>query len=104
MVPATSLGFAAAARALAAEARALGLTVPAFRSPPGLSGATRTLRRRADGGAVVAVRVRGRPLADVAADLVEGVLRANGLDRPAAAAMREPLLAAARHAVEGRAA
>ena len=75
--PASSLRFAHAARRLAGECRARGLVVPAFRSPPGLSGADRTVRRRADGGVVVAVRVRGRPIATVLADLVEGVLVAN---------------------------
>ena len=35
------------------------------------------MRRRDDGGVVVAVRVRGRSTAAVLADLVEGVLVAN---------------------------
>ena len=35
------------------------------------------MRRRADGGVAVAVRVRGRPMAAVLADLVEGVVVAN---------------------------
>jgi hypothetical protein len=43
----------------------------------------------------VAVRVRGRPYSEVAADLVEGVLAATGVaDSPAAAAVRAELLAA----------
>lgn len=44
---------------------------------------------------MIAVRVRGRPLADVLADMVEGVLVANGLTGAAAARMRQTLVAAA---------
>ena len=71
----------------------MGLTVPAFRCPPRVAGALRTIRRY-PGGAVVAVRLRGRPFAEVAADMVEGVLAVNRLDETAAARMR-PLLAEA---------
>jgi hypothetical protein len=91
---ATSLDFAAAARALAEEGRRRGLRVPAFRSPPGLP-VDRSIRRLPDGGAVVAVRFRDRPLPDVLADLVEGVLVANGLGGPSADQLRAPLLQAA---------
>ncbi|MEW6153784.1 MAG: hypothetical protein AB1673_07325 [Actinomycetota bacterium] len=88
---ATSLAFADAARRLAAECRARGLEVPGFRSPPGRQGAVRTLRRRADGGVIVAVTVRGRPLAEVLADMVEGVVAANGLAGQAASEARAGL-------------
>ena len=44
-VPAT--GFATMARFLAAESRAAGLMVPAFRSPPRVAGMARTIRRMA---------------------------------------------------------
>ena len=74
---ASSLRFAEAARRLAVECRARGLIAPSVRSPPALSGADRTVRRRADGGVVVAVRVRGRAMAAVLGDLVEGVVVAN---------------------------
>jgi hypothetical protein len=57
----------------------LGLDPPAFRSPPRLLGVDRTIRRRADGGTVVAVVLRGRPWPAILADLVEGVVAANGL-------------------------
>jgi hypothetical protein len=50
----------------------------------------RTIRRY-PGGAVVAVQLRDRPFADVASDMVEGVLAVNRLDEAAAARMR-PLL------------
>ena len=93
MPAANALRFAAVARELAAEARGLGLAVPGFRSPPRLPGARRSLGRHPDGGAVVSVVVRGRPLADVAADMVEGVLAANRLAGPAAEGLRARLLA-----------
>ena len=79
MGPASTLRFAAAARVLAVEARARGLVVPGFRSPPRLTGADRTLRRRAGGAPTVAVRVRGRAWAPVLSDMVEGVVATNGL-------------------------
>jgi hypothetical protein len=74
---ASAVWFACAARLAAETARAEGWQAPGFRSPPRLAGAERTVRRRADGGAVVAVRVVGRPWAAVLSDLVEGVVVAN---------------------------
>ncbi len=74
-----SLRFAAAVRTLSGEARRLGLRVPGFRSPPRLSGVDRTLRRRADGGATIAVVGRGRPFAAVLADMIDGIVVANDL-------------------------
>jgi hypothetical protein len=74
-----SLEFARVARALAEAARAEGWRVPGFRSPPKLAGAERTVRRRRDGGSVVAVRIQGRPWPAVLGDLVEGVVVVNGL-------------------------
>ena len=95
MPVASSVRFAAAARRLGAACAARGLVAPAFRSPPRPPGADRTLRRRPDGGAVVAVRLRGRPFAAVAADMVEGTLLANSVAAPDARAHRAALLAAA---------
>jgi S1-C subfamily serine protease len=95
MAAANALAFAAAARALAVEARALGLAVPGFRSPPRLAGACRSLGRHPGGGAVVSVVVRGRPLAEVAADMVDGVLALNRVPGADADALRRALLAAA---------
>jgi hypothetical protein len=92
-VEAGALLFSQAARRLGAAARAAGLAVPAFRCPPRLAGAARTIRRY-PGGAVIAVRLKGRPLADVTADMVEGVLVVNRLDETAGARMR-PVLAEA---------
>jgi hypothetical protein len=94
-VEAGALLFSQAARRLGAATRAAGLTVPAFRCPPRVADALRTIRRY-PGGAVVAVRLRGRPFSDVASDMVEGVLAVNRLDETAATRMR-PLL---REAIE----
>jgi transglutaminase-like putative cysteine protease len=90
----TSLRFAEAARALGQEARRLGLVVPGFRSPPRLAGVERSIRRHRSGHVSVAVVVRGRPWPAVLADLVEGVLAANGLQGAAAAQVRALLWAA----------
>lgn len=97
---ATSLRFAAAARTLGLVARRQGLTVPGFRSPPRLEGVERTLRRRTDGNATVAVRLKGRPWVAVLADMIDGVLAANQLTGAEATRVRTVLWAA----VEGDAA
>ena len=75
--------FAAAARRLGDAARAAGLAVPAFRSPPRVAGAMRTIRRY-PGGTVVSVQLRDRPREAVAADMVEGVVATNRLTGDAA--------------------
>lgn len=93
-VVATSVDFAAAAHRLADACRRLDLVLPGFRSPPGDPGADRTLRRRADGAVIVAVRVRGRTPRAVTTDLVEGVVAANRLSGPAADEARRHLFAA----------
>jgi hypothetical protein len=84
---------------LGAAARAAGLVVPAFRCPPRVAGARRTLRRY-PGGAVVAVQVKGRPFAEVADDMVEGVLVVNRLATDAATRMRPVLAEAAEPAAQ----
>ena len=73
-----TVSFSLAVRAVAGEARRMGLTVPGFRSPPKVAGVDRTIRW-SRGQPIVAVRIMGRPLADVVADVVEGVLVANGV-------------------------
>ena len=77
--------FAAAARALGDAARARQLRVPGFRSPPKLREIDRTIRRRPDGGATIAVQL---------ADMVEGVVVANELDGAEAMRVRTALWAA----------
>jgi hypothetical protein len=86
----TAAEFAAAARTLTREARRRGLVGPSFRCPPRLVGVDRTLRRRRD-GAIVSVRLRGRPWAAVLADMIEGVVVTNRLVAPAADRLRAEL-------------
>jgi hypothetical protein len=85
--------FADAARRLGAATHAAGLTVPAFRTPPRLPGADRTIRRY-PGATVVSVRVTNRRFADVLADMVDGVLVANGVPPEHAPQVRARLHAA----------
>ena len=81
--------FTAAARVLAQAAAELGLDVPGFRSPPRIVGVNRTVRRGRDGiGGVVAVRLADRPFTAVIGDMLEGVIRINGLDVPEADRVR----------------
>jgi len=88
-----TVNFSAAVRAVAQEARSLGLAVPGFRSPPGLAGVDRTIRQ-SRGALIVAIRLRGRPFADVVADVVDGILVANGVPRGRDLGIRRQLLAA----------
>jgi hypothetical protein len=85
--------FGALARRIADQAHGLGLVAPSFRTPPRVDGVDRTLRRRADGTGVVAVRIQGRSPAAVVADLVEGVLAVNRLGGDEATRVRTALLA-----------
>lgn len=87
---APSVRFAVTARAIADGARSLGLTVPSFRTPPRVAGATRTILRRSE-TAMVAVAVKGRTFGAVTADLIEGVVVANGLSGSAAGEVRDQL-------------
>jgi len=91
-----TVSFSVAVRAVADEARRMGLTVPGFRSPPRVAGADRTIRR-SNGLPIVAVRVRGRPFSDVVADVIEGVLVSNGIPQGRNMRTRRRLL----QAVEG---
>jgi hypothetical protein len=100
----SSLRFADAVRVLAVEARSLGLAVPGFRSPPRLVGADRSLRRRPNAVPAIAVRLTGRPWEAVVADMVEGVVVANGLSGHRAAEVRRRLLASVTAAQGTRAA
>jgi hypothetical protein len=71
--------FSESVRRVVGLARRGGLRPPVFRSPPSLAGVDRTIRRRASGSVVVAVRRDGRPLAAIQADVIEGVVAANDL-------------------------
>ena len=93
MESATTVEFAAAARTLTREACRRGLVGPSYRCPPRLVGVDRSIRRRPD-GAVVSIRLHGRPRGAVIADMIEGVVVANGLRPPAADRVRSELWAA----------
>ncbi|UDY37665.1 hypothetical protein [Dermatobacter hominis] len=75
-----AIRFAEVVRAVTAVARQRGLQVPVFRSPPKLADVDRTLRRRADGQSVVAIRLTDRPFAAVQSDVIAGVVAVNGLE------------------------
>ncbi len=53
-------------------------------------GVDRSIRRRPD-GAVVSIRLKGRPRSAVIADMIEGVVVANGLRPPQADHLRTEL-------------
>ena len=90
MESATTVEFAAAARTLTREARRRGLVGPSFRCPPRLVGVDRSIRRRPD-GAVVSIRLHGRPRGAVIADMIEGVIVTNRLQPPQADRVRTDL-------------
>jgi hypothetical protein len=100
----SSFSFVRTCQALTGACRRQGLVAPSFRSPPGLAGATRTIRRRPAAAPVVAVRHRGRQPAAVVADLVEGVLVANGISGPEAMRVRSALWEAVTAGVDVQAA
>ncbi len=74
----TTVRFARAARELSRTSRLCGVTAPSFISPPRRGDVSRTIRRRPN-GTVVAVSLRARPWAAVLADMIDGVIAANGL-------------------------
>jgi hypothetical protein len=88
-----ALRFADVARRLGAAAHAAGLEVPAFRCPPRVPGAARTIRRY-PGGTVVSVCLRNRRFEDAVADMVDGVLVANRVEGAGAPRIRAQLHAA----------
>jgi len=89
--------FLAWAQDLGRACAGLGLQSPAFRSPPFLEGVDRTVGRRRPDGVFVHVRLGLRPLAAIRADMIEGVVVANGLSStslPSAADARAALAGA----------
>lgn len=83
--------FAEAGRRLAETAAESGVQAPSFRTPPRVAGVDRTIRRAACGSALVSVRSRGRAFSAVLADMIEGVVCANGLSPQDAARLRNEL-------------
>lgn len=93
--------FAWAGRQLAGAARRLDLVAPSFASPPAVPGVNRTMRRLpgaagAPAAAHVLVRLWGRSFEAIRADMIDGVLAANGFagDGPDASEVRRHLLEA----------
>jgi hypothetical protein len=82
--------FTTAAHLLGAVAARYGLVAPGFRSPPRVVGVQRTIRRR-QGGGVVAVALKGRPLAGVLADMIEGIVVLNDLSLVESCTLRTAL-------------
>jgi len=72
----TAVEFAELGEALCSQAQRLHLRAPAFRSPP-TGGRVRSIAWRPT-GVVVSVAIRGRSRDEVAMDMVDGVLIANG--------------------------
>lgn len=97
---ASATAFAEAVRVVSGVSRRSRLIVPVFRSPPRRPGVDRTIRRRKSAPAVVSVRLGGRPLAAVRADVIDGVVAANGLGGERADRFRRDAWAA----LEGQAA
>jgi hypothetical protein len=88
--PVRTMRFAEAARSLGRAARLRGLEVPTFRSPPGLAGVQRTIRRRGT-SATISVVLRDRPWQAVLADMIEGIIVANQLPSGRADTVRRVL-------------
>ena len=88
-----AIEFAQAARTLTNVAQHLGLVGPSYRCPPRIVGVDRSLRRHVS-GVVISVKLRGRPWAAVLADMIEGVVAANGLGATQATRLRGELWAA----------
>jgi hypothetical protein len=84
VVQTTAVQFSETVRQVVTLARRQGLRPPVFRSPPGLDGVDRSIRRRPNGTVVVAVRRAGRPLAAIRSDVIDGVVAANELNGAAA--------------------
>ena len=82
--------FTTAAQLLGAVAGRSGLISPGFRSPPRVVGVQRTIRRR-QGGGVVAVTIKGRSLAGVLADMIEGSVVHNDLSLTESCTLRTAL-------------
>lgn len=91
MVESQAVQFGEIARNVSNRARSLGLSSPVFKSPPRIVGVSRTLRRRPDGQAVVAVAFRNRPAGAVIADLIEGVITTNDVEGAQACRLRDDL-------------
>lgn len=73
----SAIEFAHIVREVTLVARAQGWTIPAFRSPPRIAGAARTIRQPTADSIIVSIQLRGRSYDEVFTDVIEGVVRAN---------------------------
>ena len=73
-----ALDFAELARHIVQALAGSDLVVPTFASPPKDPDVDRSIKRR-NGSPLVSVRIRARSMADVATDMIEGVVVANNL-------------------------
>ncbi len=87
----SSVAFATVARELSLQARQMGHDAPSFRSPPRIAGVRRSISRREDGSATVAVATRNRSVVAVIADMIEGVLAATEVPAKEQGAFRDAL-------------
>ena len=85
---ASTTEFRELVRSITAECKANSLLVPSFRTPPRAHDRKRTIRRYRDGSTLISVRIYQRPVEAVKADMVEGVILANGLSGEAAGNVR----------------
>ena len=92
--PITTVEFAAAARNLARTARHIGMEAPSYRSPPRDITLTRTIRHFEGQRSIVAVRIRARSRNEVLADMIDGLIAANGYRGNNADRQRSRLIAA----------
>jgi hypothetical protein len=88
-----SVAFAQAARVLSVEAREWGHEPPSFRSPPRIAGVRRSITRRPDGTASVAVTTRNRTVVAVLADMIEGIIVSTQAGDTGVGALRDALWA-----------
>jgi hypothetical protein len=87
----SAVEFSALARSLTMGAKRAGLRSPGFRTPPVDRTRKRTVKRYADGTAMVAVVIHARPWLEVTEDMIEGIIVANGLSGNVAKAARRTL-------------
>ena len=76
---ATAVKFAESVRQVTSAAQRRQLSVPVFRSPPRVVGVDRTILWRDSEIPVVSVRLSGRPMPAVQADIIEGIVTTNQL-------------------------
>ncbi len=83
-----ALRFAESVRLIAASAKEHSLTVPVFRSPPRVADVDRTVMREGSRSPVVSIRLVGRPVPAVQADIIDSVLHVNEPSRATAELFR----------------